>query len=91
MGAEFDDDGDRAGLGQLRQVLVAVPFVGERLPGGEHHLPAFEQVRQVGEVADVDPSHGSVEQLGTVGTAHQLGVAGDEHRQRQDLPDRRLH
>jgi malonate-semialdehyde dehydrogenase (acetylating)/methylmalonate-semialdehyde dehydrogenase len=39
----------------------------------------------------VDPSHRSVQCVGPVGAAHDLGLAGLQHRQRQDLANGGLH
>jgi hypothetical protein len=62
-----------------------VGYVDQRLTGREHHLAALEQIRQVGQIADVHPSHRPVQGFGPVCPAHDLGLAGLQHRQPQNL------
>ena len=85
--AQFDHHADRPGLGKPRQVAIPGGGVGQRLPGGEHQLPAGQQAGEVGEVTDVHPAHGLVQQA----VADDLRLPRAQGGQIEDLAKRGLH
>ncbi len=87
MRAQFDDHPGRARRGQAGQIGVAGGGIGQRQTGGEDQFATLEQVGEVGEFADVHPTHRPVQRP----VADDLGLAGPQDGQGEHLGDGRLH
>ena len=87
VAAEFDEHAGRTRFGEALQVAHPDGVVGQRLPGGQHQLPALQQVRHVGHVGDMHPPNGAVERR----RADHLRQAGLDDRKRHHIANSALH